>query len=157
MKNKKVVGILGVLCVVSCLGALQGKEKAKKEEAKVIKGKLKKGDSRVERFAFKDVPKKLTGAVTYVLPRGNGKKPAPSYTVKVKKSGVVYLLVQDRGDVNIPQGWTKTKMSVKWGGHFSDTVYTKKGIKAGDTVKVPGHQGKSGSWYGVPNMLVVPK
>jgi hypothetical protein len=67
----------------------------------------------------------------------------------------VYIAVHDRGGYKPPEGWMKTDMILKWRPGFdeTDTVYTKSFSKG--VVKVPGHSGKTGSIFGVPNMAFI--
>ena len=103
-----------------------------------------------------NMPDVFTGLDAVSIPRGNSSKEAPEFEFKVNEAVTVYLLVHDRGQYTPPEKWKKTDMVVEWrpnGTKHTDTVY-KRQFPAGEIV-IPGHKGKSGGYYAVPNMAVL--
>jgi hypothetical protein len=104
-----------------------------------------------------EFPKMLEGLPCVTIARGETGAPAPGFAFTVDKPVTVYLAVHDRGDAGLPVGWEKTDMRICWtaggGGTYTDTIYNKD-FPAGK-VEVPGHQGKAGPYYGIPNMAIV--
>lgn len=103
-------------------------------------------------FTITAIPGRLAGLPMVSVPRGTGNKEGAAYSVTIDKPATVYLLVQNRGDVTIPEGWEKVPGRVEWSG-FADTVY-KKEFAAGK-VEVPAHNGKQGGNFGIPNAIVI--
>jgi hypothetical protein len=101
--------------------------------------------------------KTLEGLPCVTIARGETGAPAPGFAFAVDKPVTVFLAVHDRGEANLPAGWEKTDMRVRWkvggGGIATDTIYSKD-FPAGK-VEVPGHQGKAGQYFGIPNMAIV--
>jgi hypothetical protein len=91
------------------------------------------------------------------IARGENGAPAPGFAFAIDKPATVYLSVHERGDAGLPAGWEKTDLRLRWtaGGNatLADTIY-RKDFPAGK-VEVPGHQGKAGNYYGIPNMAIV--
>jgi hypothetical protein len=87
------------------------------------------------------------------IPRGSGSRPARGFTFTIDKDSKVYIAVHDRGGYKPPKGWTKTDMKLKWSTKETDAVY-KRSFKKGEVV-VPGHSGKTGPRFGIPNMAFV--
>jgi len=104
-----------------------------------------------------EFPKTLEGLPCVTIARGETGAPAPGFAFAIDKPATVYLAVHDRGEANLPAGWEKTDMRVRWTAGartaYTDTIY-RKDFPAGK-VEVPGHQGKGGNYYGIPNMAIV--
>jgi len=104
-----------------------------------------------------EFPKTLEGLPCVTVARGDSGAPAPGFAFTVDKPVTVYLAVHDRGDAGLPAGWENTDMRIRWkvggGGTNTDTVY-RKDFPAGK-VEIPGHQGKAGQYFGIPNMAIV--
>lgn len=108
------------------------------------------------RFTFVKFPDSLKGQPFFSVPRGAQNSPGTAYSFTLKKPAKLYLLVQDRGNAAIPEGWTRTTEQCTWKNNdqtFTDSVYTKD-FPAG-TVEIPAHNGKEGNSYGLPNAVVV--
>ncbi|WP_294506548.1 hypothetical protein [uncultured Victivallis sp.] len=105
-------------------------------------------------FTIAAMPAALVGETIVSVPRGQSAQPGTAYSVTIDQPARVYLLVQNRGKVTIPEDWKKTNAVVAWGDGFSDTVYVKD-LDAPGTIEVPAHNGKQGSTYGIPNALVI--
>ena len=95
------------------------------------------------------LPDELSDHVCVSVSRGASGKPGISYTFAISAPAVVYLTVHDRGGYTPPQEWEKTSLRLTWADKYHDTVY-KRAFGAGEVV-IPGHQGKSGPYYGVPH------
>jgi hypothetical protein len=108
-------------------------------------------------LAILEFPKTLEGLPCVTVGRGETNVPAPGYTFTVDKPVTVFLAVHDRGDAGLPAGWEKTDLRIKWqpgqGAAHTDTLY-RKDFPAGK-VEVPGHQGRAGRYFGIPNMAIV--
>jgi hypothetical protein len=104
-----------------------------------------------------EFPKTLEGLPCVTAARGASGAPAPGFAFTVDEPVTVYLAVHDRGEAGLPAGWKKTDMRICWKASgvktYTDTIY-RKDFPAGK-VEVPGHLGKSGPYYGIPNMAIV--
>lgn len=102
------------------------------------------------------IPKAMEGLDALGLARGQGAKPAPSYTVTLPKDLFVYLFVHDRGGFVPGNGWVATAAKSVFSPddkiQMSDRIYYRKASK-GDLV-IPGHDGKEGPNHGVPHLVV---
>lgn len=102
------------------------------------------------------IPKGLEGLEALGMPRGDGSKPAPAYTLVLPKDMFVYLFVHDRGGFTPGSGWTatpgKSVFSPDEKIQMSDRVYFRKASK-GDLL-IPGHEGKEGPNHGIPHLVV---
>lgn len=106
-------------------------------------------------FTIETVPVSLANAQYVTVARGESQKATPAWSFSVSKEVIVYLLVQDRGKVTLT-GWEKTSMKVEWTtgtAKFTDSIYVRS-FPAG-TVAIPGHDGRTGGTYGIPNACVV--
>lgn len=110
-------------------------------------------DSAVK-YNFSVLPQKLKAMQCVVVPRGDSKKEANAFSFTVNKATDVYIAVHDRGGFIPSEGWRKTDLKTEWFTGLTDTVYVKR-FEAG-TVDVPGHHGRSGASYGIPNAAFVP-
>ncbi len=110
-----------------------------------------------DKYQLLSVAKELDGKPMVTVKRGLGHKPGAGFSFKIKKPATVYLLVHNRGKINLPKGWVKTKLKSSWkasGTKFTDTVY-KKDFKPG-VVVIPPHTGmESKSSRGIPSAAVV--
>ncbi|MBL9132326.1 MAG: hypothetical protein JNG86_14070, partial [Verrucomicrobiaceae bacterium] len=83
--------------------------------------------------------------------------PVPAFQFNVDQPVTVFLAVHDRGTPTIPASWTIQPGKLKWRtsatSMLTDSVY-RADFPAG-TVQIPGHNGSSGSNFGVPHMLFV--
>ncbi len=107
-------------------------------------------------FAVTAIPVRLAGLTLVSVPRGQGNQAGAGYSVTVDQPATVYLFVQNRGKVTVPEGWTKVPGFVEWeanGQPMTDTIYVKE-FTAGK-IDVPAHDGKQGSNFGIPNAIVV--
>ncbi|MBL8993574.1 MAG: hypothetical protein JNM63_09555, partial [Spirochaetia bacterium] len=103
-------------------------------------------------------PEPLLGKPALLLPRGDGSKAAPSWTLQLGARARIYLCVVQRGGYTVAgNGWTKTALRLTWkvpaGVEFTDDIYTKV-VEAG-AVEIPGHEGKEGANFGVPHLVVL--
>lgn len=103
------------------------------------------------------IPDYLDGATLVTFPRG-ANAPVPAFGFESTEPLTVYIAVHDRGTPTIPAEWVAQSNKVSWrtstaGGAaaHTDTIY-RRDFSAG-TVDIPGHDGFSGSFYGVPHML----
>ena len=90
------------------------------------------------------------------VPRGRFNAPGAGYSFTLKKPATVYLLVQDRGKPDIPEGWKAEEGKAVWrlgNVRHSDLIYSRE-FPAG-TVEIPAHNGKQGTSYGVPHAAVI--
>lgn len=102
-------------------------------------------------------PDSFIGKPALLVARGDGSKPAPAWTVRVRVPMRLYICVLQRGGYQVEGGgWQKTPLKVKWkvpaGIEFTDDVYTKV-VEAG-AVEIPGHTGKEGANFGVPHLVI---
>ena len=104
-----------------------------------------------------EFPKTLEGLPCVTVARGESGVPAPGFAFTVDKPVTVFLAVHDRGDAKLPADWKASDHRICWkvgsGGTNTDTIYNKD-FPAGK-VEIPGHQGKSGPYFGIPNMAIV--
>jgi hypothetical protein len=81
----------------------------------------------------------------------------PAFQFSVDQPVTVFLAVHDRGTPTIPANWKIQPGKVKWrtsvASVLTDSVY-RADFPAG-TVQIPGHNGSSGSNFGVPHILFV--
>lgn len=84
-------------------------------------------------------------------------EPVPGFSFQVDRPVTVFIAVHDRGTPTIPADWTLQVEKVKWRVDLTtvltDSLYHRE-FDAG-SVEIPGHDGLSGSWYGVPHMVFV--
>ncbi len=125
-------------------------------KAKIVK--MASGNSRAlgGDFAIAEAPDFLKDLPMVIINRGKANEQGAAYKFSVSKPVTAYLLVQDRGKATLPEGWTKVDGKVKWTAvksNFSDSIYEKK-FEAGE-IEVPGHDGKQGSSFGIPNAVVL--
>lgn len=152
----KIFGILGIAaaavlaaeCADIQLSGMTGNAQAGSFKL-YGKNRTARGD-----FAITAMPAALVGETIVSVPRGESTQPGAAYTVTVDQPARIYLLVQNRGKVTIPEDWKKTDAIVVWGDNFTDKVYVKELDKPA-TIEVPAHNGKAGNSFGVPNALVI--
>jgi hypothetical protein len=120
-----------------------------------VGGKSRRASDDDKKYDILEISDELKGLSTATIPRGGGNQPAPGFAFTIDKDSEVYIAVHDRGGYKPPEGWMKTDMILKWRPEFdeTDTVYTKSFSKG--VVEVPGHSGKTGSIFGVPNMAFI--
>jgi len=120
-----------------------------------VGGKSRRASDNDKKYDIHEMPDRLKGLSTVTIPRGNGNQPAPGFTFTIDKDSEVYIAVHDRGGYKPPKGWNKTDMSLKWRPEIeeTDTIYAKSFSKG--VVEVPGHNGTTGSTFGVPNMAFI--
>ena len=117
------------------------------------KNKMRTADGK---FTFVSFPDILKDQPVFSVPRGAQNQPGAAYSITLKKPAKLYLLVQERGNAAIPEGWTKIEEKSSWKNNsetFTDTIYTKD-FPAG-VAEIPAHNGKLGNSYGIPNAVVV--
>ena len=152
----KLFGILGIATAAALtVGAADIQLSGMTGNAKAGTFKLySKNRTAESRFAIVAMPITLSGGTIVSAPRGANTQPGAAYSVTVDQPARVYLLVQNRGKVTVPEDWKKTNAVVAWGDGFSDTVYVKE-LDAPGVIEVPAHDGRQGSTYGIPNALVI--
>jgi len=106
------------------------------------------------KYSFNALPQELNAMQCVVMPRGDMKREAESFSFKINAPAEVYIAVHDRGEFSLPEGWRKTALKTTWSTTITDTVYVKR-FEAG-TVNVPGHSGTEGGNYGLPHAAFVP-
>jgi hypothetical protein len=99
------------------------------------------------------LPDALAGLPSVVIPRGDLNWMAPGFKFQISGPADIYLAVHDRGGYKPPADWKETDLKLTWMKNQTDTVYVKS-CKAG-VVAVPGHDGRSGPYYGLPHMAFV--
>ena len=92
------------------------------------------------------------------MPRGAMNRPSPAWEIVLNGPADLYLLVHDYGSPEIPEDWKPYPGKVSWGirrgiGWQKDRIYRK--TISGGTVTVPGHNGKGGANYGIPNAIII--
>ncbi len=91
-----------------------------------------------------------------VFPRGDGRKPGLGGTLRADRPVWVYLSVFDRGRPSLP-GWQPTNLHLTWINDNNDLVVDRlfeRAFPAG-TVEIPPHDGREGSDYGVPHLVLI--
>ena len=103
------------------------------------------------RFDITMLPDELAALASVTIARGDYHKAAPGYSFTVDQDVQVYLAVDARAVPRLGPGWTKTDMTLVWGGHYTDAVYVKTFAKG--KVDVPPYDvaHKPGA-YGLPHM-----
>ncbi len=103
------------------------------------------------------VPEMLNGLQMISVPRGVGNKPGSGYSFSIDKPATVYMLVEDHGKVEVPEGWKLEKdQFVKWKFNMAegrDFVYSRQ-YPAGK-VEIPVHNGLANERYAVPNAALL--
>ncbi|MGA0845434.1 MAG: right-handed parallel beta-helix repeat-containing protein [Luteolibacter sp.] len=107
-------------------------------------------------FKIESMPLYLDGFQMIRFQRGPN-EPVPAFYFAVDRPVTVYLAVHDRGAPTIPANWALKPEKVRWRADvttvLTDSVYRAE-FEAGP-VAIPGHNGLSSSWYGVPHMVFV--
>lgn len=103
-------------------------------------------------------PPELDGGCLISMPRGAMNRPSPAWEIVLNGPADLYLLVHDYGSPEIPEDWKPYPGKVFWGirrgiGWQKDRIYRK--TISGGTVTVPGHNGKGGANYGIPNAIII--
>jgi len=109
-----------------------------------------------DQYEIVSLPEFCDGRPCVVVDRHSNKAPSPAYSFAVDKPVTVYLLVDRRGDLKMPDAWEKLEATARWRAgnqEFADTVY-RKAFPAGK-VEIPGHEGTDGTYFGLPNTAVV--
>jgi len=115
-----------------------------------------------DQYAIVDIPEAYLGLLCVTIDRGSFTAPAPGFSFEVDKPVTVYLVVHQRGEPNLPEGWQKTDHQVHWmsgpgatgkGTTQTDQVY-RRDFPAGK-VEIPGHNGADGRNYGCPHMAII--
>lgn len=108
-------------------------------------------------LTVESIPSILDGATPVTFPRG-ANAPVPAFSFESTEPLTIYMAVHDRGTPTIPASWIAQNHKVLWrtstdgsAAAHTDTIY-RRDFPAG-TVDIPGHNGVSGSNYGVPHML----
>lgn len=105
-------------------------------------------------FAIDSLPAYLDDAVMVTFPRG-ANAPVPAFSFDSTIALSVYLAVHDRGTPTIPPEWILQPGRVVWRTSntnvLGDKVY-RRDFPAG-TIDIPGHDGFSGPFFGVPHIL----
>jgi hypothetical protein len=100
------------------------------------------------------IPGYLDDATVVTFPRG-ANAPVPPFSFQSTNALTVFLAVHDRGTPTIPTEWILQPGRTVWRtsnfNALEDKVY-RRDFPAG-TIDIPGHDGFSGSFYGVPHML----
>ena len=102
------------------------------------------------------IPGSLLGLDYVTIARGDYTTEAPGYSFEVEQDVFVFLAIHDRGNPQLPGDWKKTDDKITWKTGdltFTDTVYVKRFPKG--LINIPGHNGKDGSYYGIPNMAII--
>ncbi len=97
------------------------------------------------------LPAELYGSIYVQVPRGAGAEPGAAFSFTIDKETGAYIAVHKRGNPRISKDWKKTALGMTWSGTFADTVYQTT-FPAG-RVEIPAHDGKQGSYYGIPHMV----
>jgi len=116
-------------------------------------GKARRASDDGSKYTISNLPKELDALPSVVTARGSSHHPAPGFSFQINAPALVYIAVHQRGKYIPPAGWKETKMVLRWYGKYTDVIYHKS-FKAG-TVKIPGHDGKDGSIFGLPHMAFV--
>lgn len=119
-------------------------------------GVAKADAPRVAEYKLVAVPVELENLTCIYMPRGDGKHEGMAYSFVIDRPAEVYLLVHNRGQAKLPEGWTKTALKTVWsasGNKFDDSVY-RKAFPAGK-VAIPAHGGKDGDSFGIPHTAVL--
>lgn len=105
---------------------------------------------------IESMPEYLNGLKMVRFARG-ANAPVPAFVFHVDQPVTVFLAVHDRGVPTIPPNWTIQPEKVKWRTSptnlLTDSLY-RADFPAGQ-VQIPGHDGSSGSNFGVAHMLFV--
>lgn len=98
----------------------------------------------------------LSGFPAFTVARGSGAEPGQAYSIKLEGPSVVFLLVQERGDIELPPRWLRVAGSASWKADTAleqiDRIY--RGEFPAGTVEIPVHNGFQ-EVYGVPHLAVV--
>ncbi len=97
------------------------------------------------------LPPELARLPRLTVERGAMSQPAPAFTFRVNVPVTVYLAVHDRGGFRPGADWRPAGLTLSWGAGHRDTVYVRD-LPAGE-VEIPGHDGRQGSYYGLPHMV----
>lgn len=152
----KIIGILGIATAVAFtaeaadlqISGMTGN--ARQDTLKLYaKNRTAQGN-----FTITAIPAALAGETIVSVPRGQSGQPGAAYSVTVGEPVRAYLLVQNRGENTIPEGWSPTGAVVSWGDGFFDSVYVKE-FDAPGVIEVPAHNGREGNSFGIPNALVL--
>jgi hypothetical protein len=103
------------------------------------------------------VPPSLVGKPSITLERGDGKKPAPTYSLNLVEESRVYLFVHQWGTPLVPVPWVRTGAQATWNypelAEQKDDIYVCLAPKG--PLTIPGHDGKDGAGYhGLPHLVV---
>ena len=127
-------------------------------EVAATKSILKEGAKRCsDLFPLLEFPADLEGAALYTIPRRDGTQPGPSYQVKVDSGNTAWLLVMDKGEPIIPEGWEETDLTTRWNAGsnpFRDRIF-QKSVRPGETISVPASAAQSDGTFAIPHALVV--
>ena len=154
---KEHLGDLKELCgmdrdVIANDGTLAGA--TARQQVVLRPGEARRAADTAPKYNFSALPEELDSMQCVVVSRGSTGSPAAGFSFKIDAPAEVSISVHDRGDYVPPEGWKKTALTTTWFNGLTDTVYVKK-FPAG-VVDVPGHDGKSGSNYGLPHAAFVP-
>lgn len=69
------------------------------------------------------MPALLATLPRVTIRRGDYHKPAPGYSFRVNRPVTVYLAVDDRGNPDLGEGWSKTDLTMTWGNNYHDFIY----------------------------------
>ena len=102
-------------------------------------------------------PSFLNGFPAFTVPRGSGAEPGQGYSLTLDTPSVVFLLVHERGEVQLPAAWRRVAGSASWkpdgAGLQTDRIYRAE-FPAG-AVEIPAHGGRHAEVFGVPHLAIV--
>ena len=102
--------------------------------------------------AITGFPEKFTAMEFINVQRETEREPGLNFSFIVNQDAVGYMLVEQKGDYQIADGWEKTDIVIERE-DGKDVVY-KKTLQEG-THKIAAHTGKDGELYGAPNALFI--
>jgi hypothetical protein len=101
-------------------------------------------------------PEFLRGFPAFTVPRGSSAEPGQAFSLRLDRPSVVFLLVHERGEVQLPAAWRRVAGSASWkpdgAGLQTDRIYRAE-FPAG-AVEIPAHTGFQ-EVFGVPHLAVV--
>lgn len=116
-------------------------------------GKARRASDDDAKYEISHLSDELKELPSVVVQRGEMHRPASGFKFKINAPAVVYISLHQRGGYGPPDDWKKTGLTLTWFKNLTDVIYSKS-FDAG-IVEIPGHDGKSGAYYGVPHMAFV--
>ena len=112
------------------------------------------GNRTADRYQLNEVSEELIGTYCVSVDRGNGNKPGQAFEFTISNRCEVFLLVHERGECKLPEGWEETELVSRWEGSYTDRVYRR--VFEPGVVQVPSHTGRlDNGFYGVPHAALV--